>query len=294
MLLAAVLTLDPIDETAKRSAVTARQVQRWFKRALQDTDAALFDALHEPNTMRAYTLSAVHPASGEHPAWLRITSLNADLSALLKDRLLPDCGEIVLDERGERARFTVRGADVGNGRGPFTPHRADIHAPSTWAGCTSYSELITAVMREDRPPLEIALDFYTCTSFRVDGPTRFKINLPLPVPGYIFKSHLLKWDTIAPAQLPVQVGDFFDYYVWVSYHRVRTVKAVFGGGSKGKTVGFAGRVEFGMATRDKLPDEMRADWRHYVDVVRLLSAFAFYAGTGIRTTHGLGQTLPVL
>ena len=65
MLLSAIITLTPLDETAAHT--NARQVQRWFKDAFEALDPALFAQLHEPTTSRAYTLSKVYPAHNSYP-----------------------------------------------------------------------------------------------------------------------------------------------------------------------------------------------------------------------------------
>lgn len=295
MLLSTVIRLAPLDDAARHTS--ARQALRWFKDWLEREDAALFAALQQPDHARAYTLSGVMPGRGDaDPFWLRLTSLNADLSALLMSRL-PDLvgGEMVLDPRRAQARFTVDAVDSGpQPRAPFAPPRAPFDDPSAWAGRIAYSQLITAIMQPpERPELSLRLHFHTCTSFRRNAPGGFKSNLPLPVPRYVFQSYLRQWEALSPASLPVQVSPFLEHYVWVSYHSIRTAHAAFAGGTRGRVVGFSGLVEFGLPRPSNLPREMRRDWRHYLDVVRLLAAFSFYCGTGISTSSGLGQTLPL-
>jgi CRISPR/Cas system endoribonuclease Cas6 (RAMP superfamily) len=112
------------------------------------------------------------------------------------------------------------------------------------------------------------------------------------VPRYVFQSALRQWEALSPAHLPIPIASFLEHYVWVSHFQIRPVRASFVEDTQ-KVMGFAGRVEVGLAWRDKLLISMRRDWRHYVDVLRLLAAFAFYAGTGAQTTRGLGQTLPL-
>ncbi len=104
MLLSAVLLLDPLDEPAY--GTRTRQFQRWFKDTVEACDPALFAHLHQDNAPCPYTLSGVTLPEGEFPAWLRITSLDVDLSALLRDRVFPQArqkGEIVLSARGHGA-----------------------------------------------------------------------------------------------------------------------------------------------------------------------------------------------
>lgn len=294
MLLAVVLHLTPLDAAAQRTS--ARQALRWFKGWLEAQDAALFAGLQSAHHARAYTLSGVTLLDGGKCFCLRITSLNPDLSALLTARL-PDLvgGEIVLDPRHGQARFAIASADFGlKPRAPFAPPRVNVDDPSAWAGATTHGQLITTIMQPlEHPALGLRLHFHTCTSFRRNAPNGFKSNLSLPVPRYVFQSYLRQWEALSPANLPVQIAPFLEHYVWVRYHSIRTSRALFAGGQRGKVVGFSGRVEFGLPRQSDLPREMRRDWRHYLDVMRLLAAFSFYCGTGISTSSGLGQTLPL-
>ena len=297
MLLSAVITLDPLDDAAHQT--NARQVQRWFKDTLEAADPALFARLHEPNTTRAYTLSAVQPARDGYPAWLRITSLDADLSTRLVEDVLPQLehnGTIMLDPRNQQARFAITSIDCGERNAiPFQTRDVDLHNPATWAGHTNLAALISGIGRMHKPTSpRLSLEFATCTSFRLNAPHGFKANLPLPIPRYVFQSYLHQWEALAPANLLVPMAPILEHYVWISFHRIRMALESFGGGTRGKTVGFAGRVEFSVARRDDLPDDLRPDWQHYVDMLYLLAAYSFFCGTGIRTTHGLGQTLPLL
>lgn len=296
MLLSTVLHLSPLDDSARHTS--ARQSLRWFKGWLEETDADLFAALQAAAHTRAYTLSGAMPSPGDdHALWLRITSLNDALTGLLIERLpLLTGSELVFDPRRERARLLVERVDLGPEAGDlFAPVDADPNDPALWAGRSSYGQLINAVADDStRPPLTLRLHFHTCTSFRRNAPGGFKSNLPLPVPRYVFQSWLRQWEAVSPAPLPVQMSPFFEHYVWLSYHNIRTIRAAFAGGRRGRVVGFGGEVEFGLPRSGNLPDEMREAWRIYVDVARLLAAFAFYCGTGISTSSGLGQTLPLV
>lgn len=290
---ALVLTLTPLAPLAQKA--TGWQALRWFKAWLDQRDPALFARLQESNHYRAYTV-AVIPAQGRYPAWLRVTSVDPDLSALLADDPPARPGdEITLDPAGGRVRFTVDDVLAGDSqRPPFAAPDADPQGPASWAGGTNFAALVATLMQPvENPPLSVRLHFHTCTSFRLNTGGSVRANLPLPVPHHVLKSILAQWEGLSPAPLPVLVGEFIDRYVWVRYHRIRTEMAISGAGERGKTVGFAGLVQFNMAGRGQVPREMRRDWRHYVDVVRLLAAFSFYCGTGSGTTHGLGMTLPL-
>ncbi len=293
MFSAVVLILNPLDALAPKA--TGWQALRWLKAWLHGRDPALFARLHESDHYRAYTTAIIAPQRGR-PAWLRISSVDPDLSALLADDPPAHVGdELVLDPAGGRVRFRVEGLLTGDDpRAPFAPLRADPHDPAVWAGRTTATRLLAALMQPvETPPLSLRLHFHTCTSFRMNIGDGVRANMPLPVPHHVLKSILQQWDALSPAPLPVPVGEYIDKYVWVGYHRIRSETAVAGGGTRGKTVGFSGMGQLKLARRDQVPLEMRRDWRHYVDVMRLLAAFSFYCGTGTGASHGLGLTLPL-
>jgi len=297
MLLSAVITLEPLDEAARHART--RQVLAWFKSRFEECNPTLFAEVHQDNAPRPYTLSGVNPARGGYPAWLRITSLDADLSELLSERLLPRADDqIMLDPRGQQTRFAVRSVFTGSERAvPIEGIRHGVEDPEAWAGHTRYSDLIDAAFDMPKDPaaeIAIKLHFGSCTTFRVNTSGTFTNNLPLPMPRFVFQSCVRQWDALAPAPLPMTLLPFLEHYVRVSYHRIQLANEVFGGGSQGKVVGFTGDVEFELSSERGLPPELQTAWRAYVDHVVLLAGFAFYAGMGWRTTHGLGQTLPLV
>lgn len=297
MLLSAIILLEPIENVPHQ--ISSPQALRWLKNEIEVLDKPLFDTLHESSTVRAYTLSELIPALNGYPSWLRITSVHPDLSKVLEQGLFPALereSEIVFDPQRGLGRFAVQRIEWGKDKGirpPFTKGYADFRNPLAWVGHTSYDHLVNTVVNlPETAPLELALHFHSCTSFRLSSPGPFKTNLPLPIPRYVFQSHLRQWEALSPAPLPAQLGPFLDHFVWVGQHKIKSVTARVSRG--GKTTGFKGDVKFGLASRRQLPREMQQDWRHYVDVMRLLSAFAFYSGTGINTTQGLGQTFPII
>jgi CRISPR-associated endoribonuclease Cas6 len=141
---------------------------------------------------------------------------------------------------------------------------------SPWAGYTTWEELL-----EKAPASEvITLEFQSPTTFR-----RGDLDLPVPLPELVFASYLAKWQTFAPIPLcpTLSEKEFFTRHVGVKEHRIHTIPFHDG---RVTIPGFVGQVTFLV----KGPSE------ELVRQINALANFAFYAGTGRKTTHGMGMT----
>ncbi|WP_119071506.1 CRISPR system precrRNA processing endoribonuclease RAMP protein Cas6 [Aggregatilinea lenta] len=190
----------------------------------------------------------------------------------------------------------MRGIDVGPERTlPFAGLNVSPEEPCVWAGHTRFqvhADAAIAVPKLPESQQQVTLHFQSCTTFRLNAPDGFKANLPLPLPRHVFQSWLGQWDALAPSPVPISLASLLEHYVWVIDHAIRMETAAFASTTKGAAVGFSGRVTFGAARRDDLSSEIWAEWR-YVDALCVLAAFGYFAGPGWRTSHGLGQTLPL-
>ena len=141
---------------------------------------------------------------------------------------------------------------------------------SPWAGYTGWGELL-----ERAPAAEtIILQFASPTAFR-----RGDLDLPLPLPELVFGGYLSKWQAFSPIPLDQTLfeKEFFTRHIGVKEHRIRTLPF-----HDGRVIvpGFVGQVTFLIKG---LPEEL-------VRQINVLADFAFYAGTGRKTTHGMGMT----
>ena len=142
---------------------------------------------------------------------------------------------------------------------------------SSWAGCTNWEELL------EKAPAErtITLQFASPTAFR-----RGDLDLPLPIPELVFGSYLAKWQAFSPIPLDRVFSEpgFFTRHIGVKEHRIRTLPFYDG---RVIVPGFVGKCTF--IIKGNLEEEI-------IRQINCLADFAFYAGTGRKTTHGMGMT----
>jgi CRISPR-associated endoribonuclease Cas6 len=93
----------------------------------------------------------------------------------------------------------------------------------------------------------------------------------------IFGSLLEKWNTFAPLKLDPEVRRFAEESLLISRYQLTTCAVPLAGGMQ---VGFIGWCEFTAVVLDP----------YWLAAMNLLADFAFYAGTGAKTTMGMGQT----
>jgi CRISPR-associated endoribonuclease Cas6 len=191
---------------------------------------------------------------------LRFTSFSPELSALLRERVLPARPERVRVEQGEGVVEAVYTA--------ATEH--------PWAGETSYDALVREHLLAVRPaPRRLALAFDAPTTFRVAGR-----HVPLPLPELVYGSLLERWNAWAPVRLEESVRARAVRALAVAYHRLQSRHVRF---ADSQQVGFVGQCAYAVVENDS--DLLRQ--------LGVLTAFAFWSGVGHRTTMGLGRLRPL-
>lgn len=166
------------------------------------------------------------------------------------------------------ARFWERwerrgGIPLKLGRSFLEPVAIDSNGP--WCGSSSWKELLRA-----EPRKEVELVFATPTAFKAGD-----LDLPLPIPRLVFGSLLRKWNAFSPHPLRISIQDL-ERTVALAEAHIRT--RIFYDG-RSHIVGFVGRARF-RVLRGASPELLQA--------VNVLAQFAFFAGVGRKTTHGMG------
>ena len=122
-------------------------------------------------------------------------------------------------------------------------------------------------------------------TLRFESPTAFStrgMHYPLPDPIMVFASYRARWNAFAPEEYRIDEAwaEWLAQAVAVSRFDLRSEVMRFG---KYQHVGSVGAVEYNVIDR-------RADAQATRGPLNALADYAFYCGTGHKTTQGMGQT----
>ncbi len=264
-LLGLTLQLQPLQDATLYPQYTIG-LHAWFLDQVRQSDPALSAYLHDGQSEKPFTISAlqgIDPAPSSSPrlssdriyTW-SLTALSSPVVTWLAQWLTSPPAQ--LDLRGAPLRIIDWGL-----RDPSSPYPP-----------TTYAQLLDIPL--PKTPT-ITLSFQSPTSFRSR-----KHHFPLPVPTNLFHSYLRRWNDFSG--LPYDQDDFLDWIessVIIRRHHVQSVKTV--AGKRGSVTGFTGAIELSLATSAlSHPD--------YPQLFMALGHLAPYCGTGHKTTFGLGQT----
>ena len=280
MFIAAVIPLTVQTAPASKTArFFGRQTHALFLDLVARADAALADALHEPRSDKPFTVSnliraesqftqrasqtarpferaSASPRVGERFVW-RVTAFDARLSETLKEKVLPRLPRQV---RVGAAQFEV-GA-------PITER-----AQHSWAGTSDAGQLWQKWFHETPPPdKQFALEFVSPTAYR-----HIHRNMLVPLPEGIFTRYLAAWNAHGAPALEQDLLEQIARGVTIQRYALQTTSVDFG---DFREAGWLGICHY------TIHSEEIALRR----VAHLLADFAFYCGTGYKTTQGMGQT----
>ena len=151
-----------------------------------------------------------------------------------------------------------------------------------WSGTKSYEELIDAARTDTR----LRVRFHSPTAFREMSPrgqkTRNQAHIDLV---RCYQSWVNKWNAFAPMQIDKQrLLDFVADHAGLTAVESRSRMLDFG---KHKAIGFVGSCAYQFFVGHESDNEEEFEMLH---LANLLADFAFYCGTGYKTTMGMGQT----
>ena len=177
----------------------------------------------------------------------------------------------------ENASKTIASFDLANNalRSSFDLLGANFHVLDRADETTSYENLYHSLVAAEPEPIHrFDLVFITPTAFAQD-----RIHLPLPVPTLMFRSWLERWNHFAPVYLgSSELIDYLAAAVAVSRHKIQTRRVII---HSSKITGFTGEVSLNILSRaDPL----------LTHVANLLINYSQFAGTGMKTRLGMGQT----
>jgi CRISPR-associated endoribonuclease Cas6 len=241
---------------------------------LSEADPELARRLHGNADRKPFTLSAVREDRRGRPqmgksAEVRLTFLDDDLFPLFAGALLR--GALQTGLRIGQAQFMVTGLLTTEGTHPLAGHAA-------------YGELAARA----RGAETLAIRFLSPTVFRSQGQ-----DVLWPASRQVWQSWIRAWNAHALPSAPTGCGDgalaaemleearlveLAATQVTVQRYQLETAHVSL---ATGGLIGFVGTCVYGLKA---LTDEDRR-------LLTLLADFAFYCGTGRKTTMGLGQTL---
>jgi CRISPR-associated endoribonuclease Cas6 len=156
-----------------------------------------------------------------------------------------------------------------------------------WSACTTFEELFDNASPSDK----LNVRFYSPTAFKVhNGNTNSAQSHVFPDPLHCFQSWLRKWNALSAIQIDEDpLLSFVQQYIQFSRYSVKTRIMNFGGY---KQLGFVGDCEYRFVgnshgTRTGSPN---GESKELLKQAEALASFAFYCGTGYKTTMGMGQT----
>jgi CRISPR-associated endoribonuclease Cas6 len=141
-----------------------------------------------------------------------------------------------------------------------------------WNQQISYQELAARHLFNNRPPEHWKFLFETPVTFNSG-----RGYLPFPLPNILIGSWMRRWQAFAPLALPDNLQKSVRERLMVSSYQMRS-----------KTVRYGERIHLGGMGRYALrAAKMPASERSQVD---LLANYAFFCGSGYKTTQGMGMT----
>lgn len=241
---------------------------------------------HQPNTRKLFTISDIY---GDERPWVRIAALDDKLGQIILKSIIEKI------ETGDAMRI---------GKHPFLFKQllfsAQYMSKNTFSK-TFNEHLIKASERE-----EVCLQFLSPTTFNFG-----KISYPLPDPYLVFKNYLRNWtladghmieDLLANILLGANnVTDDMGSGKTVEKKRKEAVElfltiiknkaAISRHDIKSRLLRFRDHDQVGFL--GKVTFQFKGFEPRLIKILNALADFAFFCGTGYKTTMGMGQTIRI-
>ena len=147
----------------------------------------------------------------------------------------------------------------------------------SWSKSETYAELVQSAKTASR----MSLRFYSPTAFRRMTPRGQKTYNDTIDLIRCYQSWVNKWNTFSPVKLDkAEVLAFAQEHVQLTSASSASKRLNFG---KHTEIGWVGTCAFIFYPEDSLDPEL-------LRTANCLADFAFYCGTGYKTTMGMGQT----
>ena len=249
-------------------------------------DAELAARLHAPRNSKPFTTAILapqgcgklrptvrHARSGEglleDEVKIRLT--------LLDDALYPLVSQFFLQQLGNITVLHLGGSPLIISRLTVTPESSE-----PWAGFASFDNLLAQASRAETSWVIL---FATPTTFKSGD-----ADVPLPLPRLCFQSWLNSWDEHSPypfftdkAERRQFLEEAVEGQVSVHFSQIRAAEqAFYFDGHRTREQGFTGTCTFSVKPKKTMPHQRR--------ILTTLAHYSFFAGTGRKTTMGMGVT----
>ena len=248
---------------------------------IEKQDAVVAARLHAPKNSKPFTTALIprpgapgnrdHRHSVEAPVTikLRLTLLDDALYPLVSQFFLQHLDGIPLLRLGQTPLLVSRVLATPDSGEP-------------WAGFARFADLLAAASASET---SWSVQFATPTSFKTGD-----ADLPLPVPRLCFQSWLNSWDEHSPlpffpdkASRRAFLSDVVEGCVSVTYAQLRLAQQPFYfDGVHTRAQGFVGTCRFTVRPAKVAPQHRQ--------LLATLARYSTYAGTGRKTTMGMGMS----
>ena len=244
-----------------------------FLAIIRESDPDLAETLHAQSTQKPFTVS---PLIAEAKKRDNLLHIRAGTDCKLRYTFLDDA----LFEHFGQTFLTSAFPTIRLGDAKFQVKQLVSHATEerSWSGNTTYAELVQSAKTDTR----MSFRFYSPTAFRRLTPrgqkTRNDAYLDLE---RCYQSWINKWNAFAPIKLDkTEVLAFIADHGQVTSITTKSHALNFG---RHTEVGWVGTCACVFYPEDSLDAEC-------LQIANCLANFAFYCGTGYKTTMGMGQT----
>ena len=244
-----------------------------FLSILKQSNPEVAAAVHAPAAQKPFTVS---PLIGKMETRGNLRYIRAGTECRLRFTFLND----ELFQHFGKAFLTLTMPPIRLGEAVFQVRQMTSHATEerSWSKSETYAELVQSAKKNTR----MSCRFYSPTAFRGMTPrgqeTRKDAYLDLI---RCYQSWVNKWNAFAPMEFDkTEILAFVREHIQLTSVATETKKLNFG---KHSEFGWVGTCAFIFYPEHSFDENL-------LRAVNCLADFAFYCGTGYKTTMGMGQT----
>ena len=244
-----------------------------FLAIMRASNPAIAETLHAQSAQKPFTVSPLIAEAKKRDNLLHIRA-GTDCKlrfTFLDDALFTHFGQTFLATTFPTIRL---------GHAKFQVKQLVSHATEerSWSGSATYAELVDSAKADTR----MSFRFYSPTAFRRMTPRGQKTHSETYVDlDRCYQSWVNKWNAFAPIKLDkTEILKFISDHAQVTSLKAESRALNFG---RHTEVGWVGTCACVFYPEDSLDE-------YLIRAANCLANFAFYCGTGYKTTMGMGQT----